>query len=430
MSRTRRVFARVLSRAHARTRTRARVLLACLLALVLAGCQQTLSLTATELTADVKPAEAASLEASDGSATYDFALNLLRASVDEASGESTLVSPLSVLYALAMTENGADGETLAQMEQVTGMGADELTDTLQAYLLRANADDSPLSLANSVWLRDSEGLAVEDSFLETCGGRLGAQVFSAPFDDSTVADVNAWINEKTHEMIPNMLDRISDGTQLLLVNALAFEGAWEEPFDSALVTPDTFTSEDGTERDVDMMHSTEGTYLEGELATGFAKPYEGYDYLFVGLLPAEGVTVAELLEDLDGEGLSELLEPVDNAVVQVGLPKFTGSHEVELSGALRALGMTDAFEEGVADFTRMGSSDAGPLYVGGVLHKTFIDVDEKGTRAAAATAVAMDSGSSAIEEEPEVKEVILDRPFVYLILDKATMTPVFTGTVA
>ena len=430
MSRTRRLLASVLSRAHARTRTRARVLLACLLALVLAGCQQTLSLTATELTADVKPAEAASLEASDGSATYDFALNLLRASVDEASGESTLVSPLSVLYALAMTENGADGETLAQMEQVTGMSADELTDTLKAYLLRADADDSPLSLANSVWLRDSEGLAVEDSFLETCGGRLGAQVFSAPFDDSTVADVNAWINEKTHEMIPNMLDRISDGTQLLLVNALAFEGAWEEPFDSALVTPDTFTSEDGTERDVDMMHSTEGTYLEGELATGFAKPYEGYDYLFVGLLPAEGVTVAELLEDLDGEGLSELLEPVDNAVVQVGLPKFTGSHEVELSDALRALGMTDAFEEGVADFTRMGSSDAGPLYVGGVLHKTFIDVDEKGTRAAAATAVAMDGADAPIEEEPEVKEVILDRPFVYLILDQATMTPVFTGTVA
>ena len=426
MSRTRHLLAGVLSRA----RTHVRVLLACLLALGFAGCQQTLSLTATELTADVKPAEAASLEASDGSATYDFALDLLRASVDEASGKSTLVSPLSVLYALAMTENGADGETLAQMEQVTGMGADELTDTLQAYLLRADADDSPLSLANSVWLRDSEGLAVEDSFLETCGGRLGAQVFSAPFDDSTVADVNAWISEKTHEMIPNMLDRISDGTQLLLVNALAFEGAWEEPFDSALVTPDTFTSEDGTERDVDMMHSTEGTYLEGELATGFAKPYEGYDYLFVGLLPAEGVTVAELLEDLDGEGLSELLEPVDNTVVQVGLPKFTGSHEIELSDALRALGMTDAFEEGVADFTRMGSSDAGPLYVGGVLHKTFIDVDEKGTRAAAATAVAMDGADAPIEEEPEVKEVILDRPFVYLILDQATMTPVFTGTVA
>ena len=428
MSRTRHLLAGVLSRARTHARVHVHVLLACPLALVLAGCQQTLSLTATELTADVEPAEATSLEASDGSATYDFALDLLRASVDETPGESALFSPISVLYALAMAENGANGETLAQMEQVTGMGADELTDTLQAHLLRAG-DDSPLSLANSIWLRDSDGLAVEDSFLETCGGRLGAQVFSAPFDVSTVTDVNAWISEKTHEMIPNMLDRISDRTQLLLVNALAFEGAWEEPFDSALVTPDTFTSEDGTERDVDMMRSTEGTYLEGELATGFAKPYEGYDYLFVGLLPAEGVTVAELLEGLDGEGLSELLEPVDNTVVQVGLPKFTGSHEIELSDALRALGMTDAFVEGVADFTRMGSSDAGPLYVGGVLHKTFIDVNEEGTRAAAATAVAMDGADAPIEEEPEVKEVILDRPFVYLILDQATMTPVFTGTV-
>ena len=140
--------------------------------------------------------------------------------------------------------------------------------------------------------------------------------------------------------------------------------------------------------------------------------------------------MAELLESLDGEGLSELLEPVDNTVVQVGLPKFTGSHEIELSDALRALGMTDAFVEGVADFTRMGSSDAGPLYVGGVLHKTFIDVNEEGTRAAAATAVTMDGAAAPIEEEPEVKEVILDRPFVYLILDQATMTPAFIGTVA
>ena len=137
--------------------------------------------------------------------------------------------------------------------------------------------------------------------------------------------------------------------------------------------------------------------------------------------------MAELLEGLDGEGLSELLEPVDNAVVQVGLPKFTGSHEIELSDALRALGMTDAFVEGVADFTRMGSSDAGPLYVGGVLHKTFIDVNEEGTRAAAATTVTMD-GAAAPGDPVEYHEVILDRPFVYLIVDLRCDFPVFVGT--
>ena len=388
---------------------------------LLAGCGGS-SLTATELTAGTRSASAGSLEVDEGSDTYDFALDLLRESADE---KNALVSPLSVLSALAMAENGADGETLAQMERVTGMGADELTDLLQAY--GTLVDDGPLSVANSIWLRDSDGLAVEDDFLETCGGRLGAQVFSAPFDDSTVADVNAWVSEKTNEMIPEMLNQISDDAQVLLVNALAFEGGWEDPFDSALVSPDTFTCEDGTEQDVTMMHSAEGSYLEGELATGFVKPYEGYDYAFVGLLPAEGVSVGELLASLDGDALEELLTPVAGAGAEIGLPKFTASYEAELADALRELGMTDAFDAELADFSRMGSSEQGPLYVGGVLHKTFVDVNEEGTRAAAATTVSMD-GAAAPGGPVEYHEVILDRPFAYLIVDLRCDLPVFIGT--
>ena len=395
-----------------------------LLALALTvGCSSSApSLTATELTAGTSPASSGSLEVGEGSDTYDLALGLLRESADE---KNTLVSPLSVLPALAMAESGASGETLAQMEQATGMGADELTDMLQAY--GALAGDGPLRTANSVWLRDSDGLSVEDDFLVTCGERLGAQVFSAPFDDSTVADVNAWVSEKTDEMIPQMLSQISDSAQVLLVNALAFDGGWEDPFDSALVSPDTFTCEDGTEQDVTMMHSAEDSYLEGELATGFVKPYEGYDYAFVGLLPAEGVSVEELLASLDGDALEELLTPVAGAAAEIGLPKFTSSYEAELTDALRSLGMTDAFVATRADFSRMGTSEQGPLYVGSVLHKTFVDVNEEGTRAAAATTVTMD-GAAAPGGPVEYHEVILDRPFVYLIVDLRCDLPVFIGT--
>ena len=361
---------------------------------LLAGCAGSSNLTATELTAGTSPASSGSLEVGEGSDTYDFALGLLRESADE---KNTLVSP----------------------------GADELADMLQAY--GALAGDGPLRTANSVWLRDSDGLSVEDDFLVTCGERLGAQVFSAPFDDSTVADVNAWVSEKTDEMIPQMLSQISDSAQVLLVNALAFDGGWEDPFDSALVSPDTFTCEDGTEQDVTMMHSAEDSYLESELATGFVKPYEGYDYAFVGLLPAEGVSVEELLASLDGDALEELLTPVAGAAAEIGLPKFTSSYEAELTDALRSLGMTDAFDATRADFSRMGTSEQGPLYVGSVLHKTFVDVNEEGTRAAAATTVSMD-GASAPGGPVEYHEVILDRPFVYLIVDLRCDLPVFIGT--
>ena len=135
------------------------------------------------------------------------------------------------------------------------------------------------------------------------------------------------------------------------------ESAGEAPFDSALVTPGTLTREDGTEQDVDMMHSTVSSYFESDLATGFAKPHEDHDYLFVGLLPNKGVTVAELLESLDGEGLGDLLTPRENSVVRVSLPKFTSSYDIELPSVLQALGMTDAFDAGAADFSRMGSSE-------------------------------------------------------------------------
>lgn len=391
---------------------------------LLNGCApSSSSLTATELTAGMRPTEVGSLSVGEGAQTYDFALDLLRLSAD---GENVLVSPLSALGALAMAENGADGETLAQMERATGMGADELIGLLRAY--GVPAEDDPISIANSVWLRDSDGLAVEDDFLAACGDRLGAQVFSAPFDDSTVADVNAWVSERTHEMIPQMLDQISGDAQVLLVNALAFEGGWEEPFDSELTSPDTFICEDGSEQDVTMMHSTEGGYLEGELATGFVKPYEGYDYAFVGLLPAEGVSVDELLASLDGSALEELLTPVAGAGAEIGLPQFMASHEAELGDALRALGVTDAFDPTLADFSRMGDTDDGSLFVSSVLQKTFVDVDERGTRAAATTVVTVGETAAGPGDPIEYHEVVLDRPFVYLIMDLRTDTPVFAGT--
>ena len=401
-----------------------------LLALVLASCRQRTGTTATELTSGRALAEQGSVEPEAASLdTYDFSLDLLRACATEAPDENTLVSPLSVLYALSMVENGASGETLAQIETATGMSADALSSALQSRAVRAADDDSQLSLANSVWLRDSDGLRVSDDYLDACATNLGAQAYAAPFDDTTADDINGWVSDHTHEMIPSIVEDIPDEAQLYLVNALAFEAPWQDPYNPAFTEPDTFTCEDGTTQDVDMMLSMERSYLEGELATGFVRPYEGYEYGFVGLLPNEGVTVSDLLASLDGTSLQALLEPRPNTVADVGLPRFTVTYGNELSEELASLGVTDVFDQERADLTRMGTSDNGPLYASAVLHKTFIDVNEEGTSAAATTVVEVADGAAAQDESPEVREVILDRPFVYLIVDYATMTPVFIGTV-
>lgn len=425
----------------ARTLTRVVLLALCV---ALAGCApSSLSLTATELTAheglatDGSPIYDTLTDPTAEAAVYDFSARLFRECVRQDSGGNVFVSPLSVLYALALAENGAAGQTLAQLEAATGMSAGQLTDYLNAYARRAAGEDAfdagvsgdalELSLANSVWLRDSEGLVVGDEFLAACGERLGAQAYRAAFDQSTVDDVNAWVNDRTHGMIPELLSQIPTSAQLYLINALAFEGTWEEPYDEeGSIEPDVFTTEEGVEQDVRMMRSHEQGYLENDLATGFVKPYENYNYAFVGILPNEGVTVGELLESLDGTALRELLTPVEYASVDAGLPMFTTTYQTELTDALRALGIDDAFDGQAADFSPMGESEDGPLYVGQVIHKTYVDVNEEGTRAAAVTSVGMD-GASGTPDNPVVNEVVLDRPFVYLIVDQQTMTPVFMG---
>ena len=403
------------------------VLLALCLAATLAGC----SVPAAD-DPDRTPSaeEQAALEElaadeEEAAATRDFAVRLLGRCVTEDPGSNVLVSPLSTLYALALLENGAAGETLAQLEAATGLSRDDLTAHLAAYATLAA--EGPLDLANSVWLRDDAGLAVSDAFLEASEQELDAQVFHEPFDDTTAEALNAWVSEKTHGMIPSLVDEIPDQAMLYLANALAFEGVWEEPYDDGFVQDDTFTCEDGTEKDVRMMLSREDAYYEGDLATGFSRPYED-GYSFVALLPREGVTVTELVAGLDGAALDEFLVPVENTVVDAYLPQFTATYDNELSDELRELGVEDVFDAARADLTPLGTGPTGPLYASQVLHRTYVDVNEEGTRAAATTVVQVMDGAAAPAEEPEVREVRLDRPFVYLIMDSRTGTPVLLGT--
>ena len=414
----------------------------------LAGCSLHLppSLTATDLTADVEgsapPQSPIGDILTDTDATraaYGFTTRLLQGRCEAEPGESVLVSPLSALFALALAENGAAGETLSQMEEVTGMGVQSLTSYFGAYLRRMGGESlhdtretgDPLALkgANSIWLRDSGDLGVTDGYLSTCKGSLAAQVFSAPFDQTTRDDINSWVSSKTDGMIKEIVSKIPDSAQLYLVNALALDSAWSDPYEDGDVQDDTFTTEDGTKQSVRMMRSHEVCYLESDSAEGFVKPYENHDLAFVGLLPKADVGIGGLVGSLDGDSLRELVaHAVPSVEVDAGLPKFTISHQTLLNDQLKSMGMPDAFDASRADFSPLGSTPAGNLAIDSVIQNTFIDVNERGTRAAAATSIGMNSGAAA-PSEPEVREVVLDRPFAYLIIDYRTMTPLFAGVV-
>ena len=364
---------------------------------------------------------------SGAAAAADFGVRLFQASVEE--GKNTLISPLSVLYALAMTANGADGNTLAQMEQVLGMETEALNSFMRAYLdLLPESKVYKLSLANSIWFKDDPRFQVEQSFLQTNADYYGADAYKAAFDEATRNDINNWVKEHTDGMIPEILDEIPEDAVMYLVNALAFDAEWQEIYEGHQVWEGEFCLEDGTPRTVDLMHSEENRYLEDELATGFIKYYKDKQYAFAALLPNEGVTVKEYVDSLTGEHLMKLLSNPEKVTVFATMPKFETEYSVEMSEALMEMGMTDAFDYRISDFSRLGTYDADGLNIciNRVLHKTFISVSEKGTRAGAATAVEMVAEGALLIED--YKTVTLDRPFVYMLIDCQTNLPFFIGT--
>lgn len=355
-------------------------------------------------------------------ALTDFGIRLLQ---NVHSGEdNTLISPLSVIYALGMTANGAQGETLAQMENTLGISANALNQWLRDYTdSLPQTDGGRLLPANAIWYRNA-GLTVNDAFLSTNEKYYHADIRASAFDQETLKEINGWVNDNTEGMIPSILNEISPDAVMYLVNALAFEAEWESIYREDQVRSGIFTTEGGEERRVDFLRSHEHAYLENDLSTGFIKYYKDHHYAFVALLPNEGVTVEKLIAALDGEGLNSLLSNPDDVSVYAAIPKFKTEYSVELSGILKEMGMELPFDESQADFSGIGDPVNGAnIYISKVIHKTFLQLDEQGTRAGAATAVTMYATGAAME----VKHVELDRPFVYMLIDFENRLPFFIG---
>ena len=399
-----------------------RRLLGASLALLLTGC----AAAPADLTEGIRPDVAdAFLTDSAAASVSEFAVQLLRETAE--LGTSTLVSPLSVLSALGMTSLGAGGETLAQMESAFGIPADELASALCAWQgFLPQSGDVTLRLANSVWFTDDSRFTVSEDFLQKNADYYGADAYQLPLDGAAVRAVNQWVSEKTDGQIKKILDDISSDAVMLLANAVSFDAEWQDIYEKQQVRKTEFTREDGTTVRPDMMYSSEYGYLSDGNAEGFVKYYKGRKFAFAALLPKEGMSVEEYLGTLTGEGLYRMLSAPEGRTVHAGIPAFESGTSAELSAVLSEMGMPDAFDVQKADFTGMGTSDAGNIFISRVLHKTTITVDARGTKAGAATVIEMTDGASAEMEEPKV--VILNRPFVYMLLDCDTGLPFFIGT--
>lgn len=405
------------------------ILLVCSIVLNLTGCAT--KVQAADLMEGVKANTVPGKAADDAFAQSQMrlAVDLFQSSVLESKDENVLISPLSIQLALAMTANGADGNTKAEMEALLGgeISLEDLNEYLYSYVNNLpSAEKYKLQIANSIWFRDDEGrLQVEKGFLQKNADYYGAQAYKAVFDDQTLKDINNWVKDHTDGMIDSILDQIDEDAVMYLINALVFDAEWQHVYDKSDVYKGKFTNIGGTEKQVDMMHSEETVYLQDENAIGFMKPYSGSKYNFAVLLPNEGVDIYEYIAGLTGESLMETLSTPQLGMVMATLPKFSYEYELTMNDVLKELGMPSAFSGDTADFSKMAPSSRGNIYIGDVLHKTFISVDELGTKAGAVTKVQMNDESAPMSEWV----VTLNRPFVYMIIDNKTNLPVFIGTV-
>ena len=403
----------------------------CLLA-GLSGCgSDQLSVRGTDLMKDFrqrKPEVIADLR-TDGVAVTDFSIRLLRANTRPE--ENVVLSPLSVLYALSMTANGAEGNTKTQMETVMGLPTEMLNPWMYSYLHQFS-DDETLHLSNAIWLKEDDGLIVEKDFLQINADYYGADIYESPFDERTCMDISSWVEKKTDGLIQDALIEIPEDAVMYLINAEAFNAEWEVKYWGEDIQDGVFTTESGEQYDVQMMCSEEQWYYEDAYATGFLKPYKDENFAFVALLPNEGLSMDEYLKTLDAEHLMQMLvQPYDVEVI-ASIPEFENECDLSMSQPLSEMGMPDAFDAICADFSRMavyqGEQVVHNIMISQVLHKTYISVTAQGTKAAAETTVEMLAPTAPPPgEESVVKTVTLNRPFLYMIVDCENLIPIFMG---
>lgn len=357
----------------------------------------------------------------------DFGLALFERVRTERPAENVFVSPTSAALALTMAYNGASGETRTAMAQALGVGTldPELVDQTAAEWMNALATGdsrTELAIANSIWSR--EGFPFRESFLERNRNAFGAEIRELPFDDAAVRTINQWVNDQTRGKIPSILDTISAETVMFLINTVYFKGEWHFRFEEEQTRPGPFTRFDGTEVEVPMMRQS--ATLPYRSDAGFqmvALPYGDGRFSMVLALPERESSLADFHARLDADRWGQWVAELSETDVRISLPRFRIESDLPLEETLADLGMQVAFDPRAADFSRMGAAG---LYLSSVRQKTFIEVDEVGSEAAAATSISVGIVCAGCGPPPP-PQLHFDRPFFFAIHDSATQTILFMG---
>jgi serpin B len=366
-----------------------------------------------------------------------FALNLYRVLKDNEG--NIFYSPYSISEALAMTYGGARGETEKEMASALQFLLEQgqlhsAFNNLDIELAKrgegAEGKDGEgfrLNVVNAIW--GQKGYKFSESYLDLLAQNYGAGMRIVDYIDAAEEarqTINDWVAQQTEDKIKDLLPAgsVNSLTRMVLTNAIYFNAAWANQFEKEATQPAQFTLPDNSTVSVDMMkqYAEHYNYAEGQDYQVIELPYDGRELSMLVLLPAEG-KFTEFESTLDDSLLNTILAQLQPAAVNLSMPKFEIKYETGLAGAMRSLGMQQAFIGGTADFSGMtGNLD---LYITDILHKAFISVDEAGTEAAAATGVVF--GTSSMPTD--IKDFTMDRPFIFMIKDNPSGQILFLGRV-
>ncbi len=361
-----------------------------------------------------------------------FGFDLYSKIVQARSDENVLISPASVAIALAMTYNGAAGETERAMATTLGLGDTDLREVNDANKsliseLEKSIEKVELNIANSIWAR--KGITFKKDFLSGNERYFGADVRSLDFTDpASPSVINGWVKEKTKGKIDKIVDAVTGDAIMFLINAIYFKGAWTREFDKGKTEEEPFYVPGGTTKKIPMMRqSGKYLYLENDDFQAISLPYGDKRMSMFVFLPAKEVNLKAFHESLTAENWATWMAGFHMRDGQILLPRFKIEFETKLKDVLIDLGMGDAFNARRADFSRMITHPEENAYIHNVIHKTFAEVNEEGTEAAAVTSVEMVLTSAQIQEEPF--RMVVDRPFFFAIRDSRTGLLLFTGSV-
>ena len=344
---------------------------------------------------------------------------------EEKGNDNFCLSPLSASWALSMAANGAEGTTREQMYATLGFpgnDAKKINAYQQKIIKRLSALDPErvtVGIANSMWV--NENFKIKKEFEKSNTAYYDATIKNIKFDAAAVEAINDWCSQKTNGKITEIVKEIDPMTQLFLINALYFNGRWTTTFNKKRTIEEEFTKENGEKIKVQMMHqNTKMYYYEDENVQMVMKPFGEEKFHMLFILPREGVTMDKSVQLL-AENFDTWYRESEKEEVNLSLPRYKAEYGKSLKSTLQSLGMSDAFTPGKANF---GALSKEGLCIGDVLQKTFVKVDEEGAEAAAVTSVALMAMAAG---PPKPKNMVINRPFIYIIRERETGNILFIG---